>query len=193
VEKRSKRDEIVQAALELIANNGFHGTPMSMIAEKAGVGAGTIYRYFESKDALMTASHEELAKKLLSELQRKYSTADTFRERFLHLSRTLLKYFVAHPVDFRFLEQYFNSPYGVSLRRERIRGETGEQDLFKEFFEQGIKEKVLKDVPLFIHFGMAIGPIICLARDHSLGLITLNEEEIAQVSEACWDAIKKQG
>ncbi len=186
----NKRDEILQSALAIIAEHGFHGAPMAMIAEKASVGAGTIYRYFENKDALITALYEELAKRLVSELRQNYSRADTLRERFLYLSRTLLKYFVRHPVDFRFLEQYFNSPYGVSFRRERLRGETGEQDLFKEFFEQGIKERALKDVPLFIHFGMTIGPIIFLARDHILGLMTLDEEQIIQASEACWDAIK---
>ena len=39
--KPDKRDEVVRAALELIAELGFHGAPMAMIAERAGVGAGT--------------------------------------------------------------------------------------------------------------------------------------------------------
>jgi len=52
-----KRAEIIRAALELIAEHGFHGAPMAMIAEKAGVAAGTIYRYFESKDVLITELH----------------------------------------------------------------------------------------------------------------------------------------
>jgi len=51
--KPDKRDDIVRAALELIAENGFHGAPMAMIADKAGVGAGTIYRYFENKEVLI--------------------------------------------------------------------------------------------------------------------------------------------
>jgi AcrR family transcriptional regulator len=191
MEKTCKRDEIIQAALEIIAEHGFHGAPMSMIAEKASVGAGTIYRYFESKDALIAVLYEELADKLVSALRQNYSEADTLKERFLHLSRTILKYFVDHPVDCRFLEQYFNSPYGVSLRREKMKSKTGEQDVFKKFFEQGIEQKVLKDLPLFIHFGMTIGPINFLARDHISGLIALDDAQIARVTEACWDAIKR--
>ncbi|MFZ2950245.1 MAG: helix-turn-helix domain-containing protein, partial [Desulfuromonadaceae bacterium] len=58
--KLEKRDEIVRAALELIAENGFHGAPMAMIAEKAGVGAGTIYRYFENKDVLINELYRGL-------------------------------------------------------------------------------------------------------------------------------------
>ncbi|HEX9079899.1 MAG TPA: helix-turn-helix domain-containing protein, partial [Desulfuromonadaceae bacterium] len=41
--KPDKRKEILRATLELIAEQGFHGAPMAMIAEKAGVAAGTIY------------------------------------------------------------------------------------------------------------------------------------------------------
>ena len=37
-----KRKQIIRTALELIAEHGFHGAPMAMIADRAGVGAGTI-------------------------------------------------------------------------------------------------------------------------------------------------------
>jgi AcrR family transcriptional regulator len=39
--------------MELIALNGFHGAPMAMIAKQAKVAAGSIYRFFKSKDDLM--------------------------------------------------------------------------------------------------------------------------------------------
>lgn len=191
MEKTCKRDEIVRAALEIIAEHGFHGAPMAMIAEKASVGAGTIYRYFESKDALIAFLYQDLANRLDAHLRRDYSESDSFRERFLHLVRTLLKYFIDHPVEFRFLEQYFNSPYGVSLKREKLRGEREKGNLFREFFERGIAQKAVKDIPSFILFGMTIGPINFLARDCASGLVNLSEEEIIQASEACWDAIKK--
>ena len=48
-----KRTDILQSALELIAERGFHGAPISEIAQKANVAAGTIYRYFENKDLLI--------------------------------------------------------------------------------------------------------------------------------------------
>src|SRR5690606_27876447 len=50
-----KREAILHAALELFVERGFWGTAVPEIAEKAGVGAGTIYRYFESKEALVNA------------------------------------------------------------------------------------------------------------------------------------------
>ena len=43
-----KREAILKSTLELIKDNGFHGTPISLIAKNAGVASGTIYHYFPS-------------------------------------------------------------------------------------------------------------------------------------------------
>src|SRR3954447_9756265 len=54
-----KREAIFDAALTLFAERGFHGTAVPDIAERAGVGAGTIYRYFENKEALVNALYQK--------------------------------------------------------------------------------------------------------------------------------------
>jgi AcrR family transcriptional regulator len=186
-----KRDEILRAALALIAEHGFHGAPMAMVAEKAGVGAGTIYRYFESKDVLIAALYREVEGKIIAALEEGYSSEKSLRERFLHLGTMLLRYLIAHPLDFRYMEQYHNSPYGISVRRNRITGQSENRDIFKDLIEQGISQKVLKDFPSHVHFALAFGPMISLVRDHILGLIVLDDSLIRKVVEACWDGIKK--
>ena len=45
---------------ELFTERGFHGTAMPLVAERAGVAAGTIYRYFDSKEALVDAVFQKL-------------------------------------------------------------------------------------------------------------------------------------
>ena len=49
------RDRIVQATLELHAEQGVTGTSWDDIAERAGVGVGTVYRHFRSFDELLPA------------------------------------------------------------------------------------------------------------------------------------------
>lgn len=51
-------EELAAAALELCAERGVQGTRVADVAERAGVTVGTIYRYFESKDALVDAALE---------------------------------------------------------------------------------------------------------------------------------------
>jgi AcrR family transcriptional regulator len=44
---------LARAALELFTTKGYHGTTTPMIAARAGVAEGTIYRHFTSKDELL--------------------------------------------------------------------------------------------------------------------------------------------
>ena len=187
-----KREEIMRAALELIAEHGFHGAPMAMIADKAGVGAGTIYRYFESKDVLITEIFSELEKTVVESLMRGYSVDRPLRDRFIHLSTMIIGYFIANAIHFRFIEQYMNSPYGVSLRRERLLGKARDIDLFRHLLQEGIDRRALKDLPLTLHFALAFGPILSLLRDHILGFLALDDVLIQKAVEACWDAVRRQ-
>ena len=47
-----KQKQIYLAALKILAKRGFHNTKMQDVAEKAGLGKGTLYWYFKSKEEL---------------------------------------------------------------------------------------------------------------------------------------------
>jgi len=187
-----KRNEILSAALEMISEQGFHKAPMSMIAKKAGVGAGTIYIYFENKDALINEICLELEKKIAMAIQKGYPESRPARERFIHLWTTLFRYFIENPFHFRYIEQYHNSPYGVSLRRDRILNKTGDPGIVKNLLVEGIRNYTVKDLPIVVLFALAFGPIVFLARDHTLGLIKMKDAHIAQAAAACWEAIENK-
>jgi len=51
--RKQKRQLIMDTALELFAEKGFHATPMSQVAKKAGVSKGLAYNYFESKQKIL--------------------------------------------------------------------------------------------------------------------------------------------
>jgi TetR/AcrR family fatty acid metabolism transcriptional regulator len=52
-----KRIRILDAALKVFATRGFYNAKVSEVAREAGVADGTIYLYFESKDALLRRPH----------------------------------------------------------------------------------------------------------------------------------------
>lgn len=191
MQKQDKREEIVRAAKELIAEHGFHGAPMAMIAEHAKVGAGTIYRYFENKDILITELYRDLEEKMFPLIREGYELNKPLRERFLHLGTSLLRYFIENPLDFRYLEQFHNSPYGVEHRRDKILGEKEGCHEFRDLFEEGVSRQIIKDFPLVLLFAITFGPLISAARDHILGFVTLDDDLITRIIEACWDGIKK--
>ena len=57
--RAARRDQIVVAALACFAQTGYYATTMADVAAQAGVSKGTPYLYFESKEALFIALHEE--------------------------------------------------------------------------------------------------------------------------------------
>ncbi len=54
------RAAIVSAALELFRENGFEGTTMRAVADRAGVSVGNAYYYFSSKDELVQGFYDQL-------------------------------------------------------------------------------------------------------------------------------------
>ncbi len=182
--------------MELIAENGFHGSPMSMIATRAGVGIGTIYRYFDNKDVLIMEVHKEIETRLSRFLSRDYPVGQSVRRRLDHYYIGLVRFFLDHPVEFRFLGQFYDSPYGVEIRRDKIFSQNsnsscGGNESIRSLFEEGIAADEIKDLPIVVLFALFIGSIISLTRDHILGFIELNPMVLQRTSDACWDAIKR--
>lgn len=201
VSKEVKRDAILQAALELVAEKGFHDAPCSMIAEQAGVAAGTIYRYFESKDSLILELYIEIEGRITTVLLQDYLPEQQIKERFLHLVIGILKYFINNPLEFKYVEQFHHSPYGTDFRRDRLLGnlENGNNhsdssqkcDIYKQLFMEGLEKQIIKNLPLPILFDLAFGPITSVARNHILGFVKLHDDLIQQIATACWDSLKR--
>ncbi len=53
VQANNKKQQILHAAVHLLAQYGFQGFSMQKLANDAGVAAGTIYRYFNDKEHLI--------------------------------------------------------------------------------------------------------------------------------------------
>ncbi len=57
--RESRRKQIMDAALELFASDGYSHCSISQLASHAGISKGLVYNYFESKEALLVAIIEE--------------------------------------------------------------------------------------------------------------------------------------
>jgi len=54
----ARKTQILDAAWNCFARNGYHGTTMQDVATEAGISAGAIYRYFDGKEAVLAAINE---------------------------------------------------------------------------------------------------------------------------------------
>lgn len=58
--RQQTRKQIIDAAFELFANEGYSKTSIAAVAKKAGISKGLIYHYFESKEAILEAIFDQL-------------------------------------------------------------------------------------------------------------------------------------
>ena len=56
--RKDKKDKIIEAAAQVFSQKGYAGAVVADIAVSAGIGKGTIYEYFKSKDDLFFAVFE---------------------------------------------------------------------------------------------------------------------------------------
>jgi len=62
-----RRDQILQAAARCFAQEGFHATSMAEIIAESGLSAGSVYRYYKSKDELIAAIVERYMSSLIAD------------------------------------------------------------------------------------------------------------------------------
>jgi AcrR family transcriptional regulator len=67
--RRQVHAAVVTAAAALVARHGIRGVTMSRIAETAGIGRATLYKYFPDVETILVAWHEERISAHLAELQ----------------------------------------------------------------------------------------------------------------------------
>ncbi|GAB3326954.1 TetR/AcrR family transcriptional regulator [Marivirga atlantica] len=185
--KIDKKTLILETTLECISEYGFHGTPISMIAEKAGVGAGTIYRYFDNKEVLINSLFLEIKRRVMHAMLEGYTETASFEARFKHLWMNLINYFMKHPQEFQFIEQHRYASYMSKLTREESFMIMSPVMLF---FIEAKRAKAMKDMPVYTIISMTYGPITSLAKlqiDHKQ---KLSSERIEQAADACWDAVR---
>ena len=188
--KSEKRRAIIEAMVQVVADCGFHGAPVALVADRAAVGAGTIYRYFADKDALIAACYESVEARTLDAVWEGYHEDGTIRERLIHVTTRMIRHFIDHQSDYRFVQHFHDSPYGAEHRREMMFGDEA-KNFIRQLFDEGKEGGILKDLPLPILFGLTFGPVVTICREHHLGFVRLDERLIAEIADACWDASRR--
>ncbi|HHN64636.1 MAG TPA: TetR/AcrR family transcriptional regulator [Nitrospirae bacterium] len=146
VDKEEKRKEILSAAMRVFARKGFSASRVIDVAREAGIGKGTVYEYFHSKDEIFLALYEEMKAEFhqrifvtdkdlppQERLKRFITSALSAFEEWKDLSHILLDFWAEHrgggSVDFRFDELYKDA-------RARLAG------LIREGIRKGVFRKV---------------------------------------------------
>jgi AcrR family transcriptional regulator len=66
----ARRDQIAQAVLALVAEQGTGAVSIAAVAHRIGVAPSALYRHFPSKDAMLAGTLDRLAQRMLGNVER---------------------------------------------------------------------------------------------------------------------------
>ncbi|MCG0275935.1 MAG: TetR/AcrR family transcriptional regulator [Thermosediminibacteraceae bacterium] len=90
--KKERYESIIMAAGELFTKKGFHGAKVEEIAERAGVGKGTVYEYFKSKKELFYEVIKYFTLKFLEDFKSAAKKGKGYRQRLENALGLLVSY-----------------------------------------------------------------------------------------------------
>jgi AcrR family transcriptional regulator len=184
-----KHRRILDAALRVFAARGFHGTTVPDIADAAGVGTGTLYRYFRDKEALVNEVFRDAKQRLKAALLANLDDADVYTpaaaERwFTELWRRLAAFARAEPDAFRFLEMQDHVEYLDTKSR------TLELSVLAPLAFAGKRLRVWTDgPPIDVAIAMLWGAFVGLVKASRLGYLPLDDRRIEHARAAAWRMI----
>ncbi len=92
----NRREEILDAATAVFAQYGYAGADTQLLADRLGVGKGTLYRYFPSKEALFLAAADRGIRKLCQFIDDSLVGVVDPAERITQVVRSYLGFFAKH-------------------------------------------------------------------------------------------------
>lgn len=182
-----KREAILDAALRLFVERGFHGTAVPEIAATAGVGAGTIYRYFPSKEAIVNELYRSHKQLLAGRVLERFPLDAAAREQFRTLWHRMVAYVVDEPLGFAFLELHNHRSY---LDDDSRAIEARIRDFGVSFLRAAQRRGEVRDVDPMVLIGIVMGAFIGLVRHASECGTALDQAGWTTAEQCVWEAIR---
>ncbi|ADI02746.1 transcriptional regulator, TetR family [Syntrophothermus lipocalidus DSM 12680] len=88
-----KRKRLLKSALELFAEKGYSNTSVRSIIDRSGLGTGTFYKYFNSKEEILKALLEEFLSQIISSIKNYYTQEKNLYVRFIETKRVTMEVF----------------------------------------------------------------------------------------------------
>ena len=183
-----RKEQIVQAALDLIGTHGVEALSIGSVAERVGLVPSGIYRHFKSKDDLLYATLDLIGKKLLSNVTQVCGETSDSLERLRKLLTLEIRLLVENQAipHVVFSESIFT---GSLDRKARVRAIITAyfQEVEKIVLDGQRKGRVRKDVdPLTVVLmfkGMVLPAVV-------LWKVTGGSVDLIRHAEAVWELFR---
>lgn len=186
-DKTSKRELILTAAREVFFEKGYHDATSEEIAKRAGVGKGTLYQYFESKQEIFLEMHRLYIEQYGDQIGACIDEASSFEEnlrRIVHFHmeniHNMVQYSVRILADMAYT--FAKKDHNMEIAREaRNKVETVLRQLILTGQERGDIRVIDTQLMLYFIAGIFMGMAhLVVSKNLSESQKSQMEEEIVQ-------------
>lgn len=147
--EKDKKTLIIEAAMTIFCRDGFHKAKVSDIAATAGVGKGTIYEYFDSKQQLFIKMIQWYIKlyhqKLVSSMQKHEDILEQLKC-YVHIEEEIIR-------NYGDLAQIFvreGQSIGPEFRKIMTAARRKKVDCIANIIREGIKKEIFRNINPYI-------------------------------------------
>lgn len=190
----NKEELILDVSLQLFAEKGYDATRMPEIVKAAGIGAGTVYRYFPSKEELFNKLFQRSMDYVFTHFHEKYPKDGTIEEKFSYIFAQGEK-LIEH--DRMLIYFITKNEFNPALNEESQKKWHCLVSFLFDFIQEGQNEGVFKKVSVDVLIAILYG-----AFTYTIDFITHNNykncegeprdfHDIFQdMKITCWDAFR---
>jgi AcrR family transcriptional regulator len=184
-----KRARLLAAALDLFETRGFDGVAVPEIAAKAGVAVGTVYRYFETKEALVNALYRQWKQAyndlVLAPAPRGLKPRELF-SRYWHRMTLFAR---TNPRAMRFMDLHHHGAYLDA--ESRALSKTYAQ-VAEAFVRDARAQGAIRDLDPIMVVALMWGAAAGLTKFAASGALEFDAKLAGEMEEALWRAIASE-
>ena len=155
--KKATRAAIMEAAINLFGERGYESTSVSTLAKAAGIGKGTIYSYFSSKNEILLAFCEDELTFVHNEIREKLDPDAPLAEKMLLVLMSEFRFVTKNKEFGRTLLRELTFPKEITIEKSKMIEERF-LNLFVKIFKEAQKKGQLRwDIELIITGGHFYG------------------------------------
>lgn len=189
--KKSRKQEILDAALSCFTENGIEATTIDMIRERSGASVGSMYHHFGNKESIAAALYVEALAEHGEYQQQLLAKARSAEEGVKAIAHAYVDWVSANPEKARFVLYsrgvIAKSEMGGELLERTRKHITEVQAWFRPYIENG----TLKKLPLECYGSLITGPAHDYARLWLSGRAKTDIKAYREIfADAAWNAVK---
>ena len=182
----TKLPRLLAAALDLFVKHGIDGTTTAMIARRARVAEGTIYRHFKSKEAMAWYIFSTHLAALVESMQRAVDSATAARDQLERAIGCVFDFYEADPVLFNFI---------LLHRHQELRQMSADapstRKIVLKIIAQGRKTGELATPDAELATAMVQGVVIQIAEAKAYGRLTVDLRALTpQIARVAWQMLQ---